>query len=113
GRIKLITLERRTIATEDATAKRVTLASLDGARILAAKEEQRLAEQFQNQEAYYCRQQLFAFIRAKKTRYARDNPRSLANAIAALPYITCRQSAARCAKLPTSKVAVARSYDVF
>lgn len=53
-----------------------------------------------DEQAHYCQQQLLAFIRGKRYECA---PRRLANAIAGLPEIGCRQSALRCSALRYQK----------
>jgi len=60
------------------------------------KERKKLEEMLSDQQAHYCQHQLLKFIRGK--RYG-HTPRKLANALAGLPDISCRQSASRCAKL--------------
>jgi hypothetical protein len=52
-----------------------------------------LEEKLRDQEAYYCRTELFNFIRSRK--YA-CNPRNLAFAMTGLPYMGCCWSVSRC-----------------
>lgn len=61
----------------------------------ANKEVDSLEKKLRDQEAYYCRAELFKFIRSKK--YA-CNPRNLAFAMTGLPYIGCAWSVSRCQK---------------
>lgn len=62
-----------------------------------------------DEQAHYCQQQLLAFIQGKRYECA---PRRLANAIAGLPVIGCRQSALRCSALRYHKEP-GQAYKVF
>lgn len=68
-----------------------------------------LQEQFLNQEAYYCKAELLKFINSGDYTMG---PRQLANALAGLPYLTCRRSAERCSRLRSS-VGMAFNYELF
>lgn len=62
-----------------------------------AKEYKELEGILSDLQADYCQRELVKFICGK--RYS-HTPRKLANAIAGLPTISCRQSATRCAQIP-------------
>jgi hypothetical protein len=108
-RIRMITPERRKVVTEEAKRQKLSLDTLvqdlNKARIKCLELESKLLDQ----EAYFYRTQLLEFIQEKK--YA-HTPRNFADAIAGLPYMNCRRSAERCARLKSS-VVPSRGYQVF
>lgn len=95
-RLNGITPDRRRIAAEILAQRKTALDAMEQEASKARRKWEELEKKLLDQEAYFCRAQLLRFIRAK--RYA-HNPRNLANALAGLPDMSCRRSAARCAKL--------------
>jgi len=96
-RLHAITPERQKMAAEILGQHEVMLDAMEKAAREARRKLEELEKRVADQEAHYCRTELLKFIRDR--RYA-HNPRNLANALAGLPYMGCRRSAARCAKLP-------------
>jgi hypothetical protein len=111
-RIYKITPERGAIAAAEATRQKEILISMHRRQNEASEADEKLRQKLLDQTAYFCRMELLKFIRDSQKRYAHDDPRSLANAIAGLPYITCRQSAALCAARK-SNVGHFLSYEIF
>ncbi len=98
-RLHAITPERQKMAAEILGQHKVTLDAMEMAAKEARRKWEELEKRLAEQEAHYCRTELLKFTRDR--RYA-HNPRNLANALAGLPYMGCRRSAVRCAKLPYS-----------
>jgi hypothetical protein len=96
-RLHAITPARQKMATEILGQHEVMLDAMEKAAAEARRKWEELEKRLADQEAHYCRTELLKFTRDR--RYA-HNPRNLANALAGLPYLGCRRSAARCAKLP-------------
>ena len=96
-RLHAISPERERMAAEILGQHEVMLDATEKAATEARRKWEELEKRLADQEAHYCRTQLLKFTRDR--RYA-HNPRNLANALAGLPYMGCRRSAARCAKLP-------------
>ncbi len=96
-RVSAITLERRRQIADILVARRAAFAPLEQAALDAKGELERTETKLRNQEAFFSQAALLNHIRGK--RYS-HTPRKLANAVAGLPEMNCRRSAARCAKLP-------------
>ena len=95
-RLSAITPDQRKAAAEILAQRKAALDATEQEASKAKKKSEELEKKLLAQQAYFCRTELLGFIRAK--RYA-HNPRNLANALAGLPNMSCRRSAARCAKL--------------
>lgn len=96
-RLRAATPEKRKLVN---TAYAQRKAELDAANQQVSElnaEYNKLEGILSDQQADFCQRELLKFIRGK--RYS-HTPRKLANAIAGLPVISCRQSATRCAKIP-------------
>lgn len=65
--------------------------------------------QLESEEAFFAQTELFKFIKGKRYELT---PRNLANAIAGLPLIGCRQSSQRCSIMPYS-VSPHANYEAF
>jgi hypothetical protein len=89
--------------------RKMHLQELDQAAADHRKKEEELRAEFAACEACFARQQLFQFI--SSGRYA-FTPLALANAVAGLPFITCRRSYERCARM-NSPNAGSTHYEVF
>ena len=96
-RLNAITPEGRTQVADILAGRRAALAPLEQAALDAKGELERAERKLRNQEAFFSQAALVDHIRSK--RYS-HTPRKLANALAGLPEMNCRRSAARCAKLP-------------
>lgn len=94
-RIGTITPQRREVATKILEERKTTLATMGEELSEARKKWKQLEERSLDQEANYCRVELLKFIRSKRYSF---NPRSVANALAGLPEMSCGRSAARCSK---------------
>jgi hypothetical protein len=105
--IDLITPEHGKFAAKQAAHRKVLLDTAEQRWNEARRTTRELVSKLEDQEAFFFRTQILAFI--KERRYA-FTPRSLANAIAGLPYMTARHSAERCNGLK-SKIAVLRNYS--
>jgi len=104
--IESITPENGAIAAEESTRRKLLLEAAAQELSEARSTTQGLEHKLNDQESFYFRTQILDFI--NEGRYTLT-PRSLANAIAGLPYMTARHSAERCAKLE-SKVARLRNH---
>jgi hypothetical protein len=71
-------------------------------------QEKKLDELIRDGEAYFARTEFLRFCRSKRYRL---NPLNVANALAGLPFIGCRQSAKRCRKWPEESGGL--SYEIF
>jgi hypothetical protein len=96
-RVSAITPERRRQVANILVARRAALAPLEQAARDAKGAIERAETKLRNQEAFFSQAALLDHIQSK--RYS-HTPRKLANAVAGLPEMNCRRSAARCAKLP-------------
>ena len=76
--------------------RRAELEAAEKALEEAKREVESLEKKLRDQEAYYCRAEVFNFIRSEG--YA-CNPRNLAFAMTGLPHISCRWSVWRCQRL--------------
>jgi hypothetical protein len=104
--INLITPEHEMLTAKRAAHRKVLLDTAEQRLNEARRVTRELVSKLEDQEAFFFRTQVLAFI--KQRRYA-VTPRSLANAIAGLPYMTARHSAERCAGLK-SEIAELRNY---
>jgi hypothetical protein len=96
-RLRAITPEKRKLADKVYAKRKSELDTANQEASEVTKEYNELQEMLSDQQAHYCQRELLTFIRGK--RYGHTS-RKLASAIAGLPQISCRQSAARCAKVP-------------
>jgi hypothetical protein len=104
--IDLVTPEHRVAASEE-VARRTLLLDATVHRLNEARRiSQELEHKLRDQEAYFFRVRILAFI--KDSRYTLT-PRALSNAIAGLPHMTARRSAERCAMLK-SRIPTLRNY---
>ena len=108
-RLRKITPSHRRAVHKILDERRAALAIAQRKASEANGERERIEARLSDEQANYCQQQLLAFIQGKRYEYT---PRRLANAIAGLPHIGCRQSALRSGKLPYLKEP-AQSYRVF
>lgn len=104
--IDSITPSSREIVASEAASRKQLLNATEQNLTEARRKSQELNRELQDQEAFFFQTQILAFIR--EGRYT-VTPRTLADAIAGLPYMTARRSAERCAKLK-SNVSVSRNY---
>ena len=96
-RLRAVTPEKQKLADKVYAECQSERDAADQEASEAAKERKELEESLANQQAHYCQHELLKFIRGRRYSHA---SRKLANAIAGLPDISCRQSAMRCAKIP-------------
>jgi len=106
-RLGAITPERKKIAATIIRTRRAKAREVNKTLYDVNAEYRALREKLLDREAYYFRTELLRFIRLERnkrtgllTRRYGYNPRNLANAIAGLPTMNCRRSAARLAKHP-------------
>jgi len=93
----------------DALYQRARTLARTGAEYMAlAQQEKELDLRIKNGEAYFARNEFLRFCTSK--RYTL-NPLNIANALAGLPFIGCRQSVRRCKKWPDDPTGL--SYGIF
>jgi hypothetical protein len=93
----------------DAIYERARILARAGEDCTALREQEKnLDDLIRDGEAYFARTEFLRFCRSK--RYSL-NPLNVANALAGLPFIGCRQSATRCLKWPEDSGGL--SYGIF
>jgi hypothetical protein len=94
----------------DAIRMRARKLAQAGAEYIALTNEEKDLEQLiRNGEAYFARKEFARFCRSQRYRL---NPVNVANALAGLPFIGCRQSVKRCRKWPADGSG-GLSYQIF